>query len=337
MRVDMSRPKILFVFYPGHVKFNHGVALLSSLCKKRGIDVSLHLLLHPDDFLKEVSKRYDYVCFSITTSNDYRKVSPFMQVAVEYGHNVLVGGTWVRFLDNTGEHRTCIGEGETLPDFILTGNGELFEGEIFCPDLNSLPLPDYDLFSGYPFERNYGTRVAGMKQLPYFSSRGCPFRCSFCIVNKQPYPLRIRTNVEEDLRRLAEQYKPDSIYFGDSLLPYYSGEWRRSWGDFRFPFFAMIRADVKPDHLEWLIDRGMHTCSFGIESGDETFRNKTLNKQLNDEDIYRTVGILKKHGIEYVPFYIVGAPGEKFTVTRDTIDMKDRVGGVPIVWDYQSI
>jgi radical SAM superfamily enzyme YgiQ (UPF0313 family) len=81
----------------------------------------------------------------------------------------------------------------------------------------------------------------------------------------------------------------------------------------------------------------MHTCSFGIESGDEVFRNDILRKNLSDDEIYRTVDILKSNNVEFVPFYIVGAPREKFTSTKKTMEMKEHVGGIPIIWNYERI
>ena len=329
-------PTILFTFYPSHIQYNHGIALLSSLCKARGIRVDLHLLSDSGSFVDAlIGKHYDFVCGSSTTVHDAKHLLPYMDIAAEMGHEVILGGTYAPWLD--APYPVCRGDSETLPDFILNGDDKLFREPMLWDDLDSLPIIDYDIFSFIPFRRGYGAGFDTGKQLPYYSSRGCPYPCSFCLVQKQPKKLRIRYKMEEDLRQITEQYKPDSIFIGDALLPYLSERWRQSWGDFRFPFFAYIRADIPSIILQWLIDRGMQSCSFGIESGDESYRNEVLKKMLTDEQIYETVDILKKNKVNYVPFYMSGAPGETFAMRAKTYEMKDKLGGRPVVWQYESL
>lgn len=337
-----DRKRVLFCFYPSHIKYNHGLALLSGLCKDKGIEVELCLLYTFDQFRKRLKAgHYDYVCFSCTARIDYEKTLPFAGMAQALGFKVLIGGTWApmipRGMDNFPP--VCRGEGELLPGYILSDGQEdaLFRAPMFVKDLNELPLPDYDLFDGIPFSRGYGILEGKKKQLPYFSSRGCPHCCTFCMTRYQLPLVRVRTKVEEDLSGLIECYAPDMVFFGDALLPYYSAAWRDSWGAFRFPFFAYIHASIESELLEWLIDRGLMACSFGIESGDERYRNEVLGKDLSDDQIFRTVKTLNRHGIPFVPFYMIGTPGEKIGIKAKTFEMSDRVGGFPVMWDYEDL
>ena len=299
----MAVKKILFCFYPLFVHYNHGIALLSRLCKDRGIETSLYILDTVSKFRGHLNENeYDYIGFSCCVEKDFEASAPFIHAAKETGKPVLLGGVYIR----RGKHGdspystapfhsagklgqspplyVCRGEGETLPDFILNGDDRLFTEKLLCDDIGSLPLPDYGLFRNIPFDRKISF-LDGKKVLPYYSSRGCPFHCSFCEVQAQPRGVRIRERVEEDLSALARLYKPDIFFIGDELLPYYSEGWRRAWGDFHYPFTAYIRADISEMQLRWLHGRGLAGCAFGIESGDEKYRNEVLKKGLYDRDI----------------------------------------------------
>lgn len=337
----MDRPMILFAFYPLpplRVKWNHGIALLSALCEERGIRTFLYVLDAPERF-RETVRSYpgQYVGFSCVTEHDYLGALPFMAVAKQEGKTVLLGGVYPRrgwTIDAPADF-ICRGDGEDLPEFLLYGNTRCFEEPRICGDLNALPLPNYEMFKHIPFDRKHP--ILKGKVLPYVSSRGCPYRCPFCESAGQSKTLRIRYKVEEDLTQLRDAYRPDMFYFGDELFPYYSEAWRDSWGDFRHPFSALIRADISPVILEWLIDRGLAGCAFGIESGDEAYRNTVLGKKLTDAQIFQTVEILKKRGVQYVPFYMTDTPGETWAIKTKTLKMSRQIGGYPYFWQYENV
>lgn len=330
--------KILFCFYPLYVKYNHGVALLSALCKKEGIKTELYLLDEPGKFeMHLVENRYDYIGFSCVTEHDYKKSLPFMEIAEPHAVTLL-GGVYARrglALDAPVNY-ICRGEGERLPYFLMYEDCRLFNEKMLCEDINSLPLPDYELFRNIPFERGF-PMLEGKKVLPYYSSRGCPYKCSFCEVQGQTGMVRTRYKVAEDLRQLTERYKPDYFFVGDEMLPYYNPAWRESWEDFKHPFIAYIRADIPKDILVWLWSKGLKGVAFGVESGDEEYRNYALNKNLLDKDVYRTVNLLKGMEIEYATFFMTNTPGETFAVRAKTYKMASELGGYPFIWEYENL
>lgn len=327
--------KILFAFYPLFVEYNHGIALLSALCKRKGIETGL-VVLSTEDAFEQAIEDYSIVGFSCVTVHDYRLALPFMRLAKERGKIVLLGGTYPRMADvsDAPADYICKGEAELLPDFLLYHDTSVFDNRMVCSDLSSLPLPDYDLFEPYPFKR---TDLLKGKVLPYFSSRGCTHRCRFCQVRYQPSRLLVRASVQRDLEYLKDRYRPDCFFLGDELVPYYSREWRDSWGEFKHPFFAYIRADVPPKILEWLIGRGMIACAFGVESGDERYRNEVLGKNLSDKVIIETVRILKENGVIYAPFYMTGTPGETEEIRVKTLSMLRELGGFPFLFTYEEL
>jgi radical SAM superfamily enzyme YgiQ (UPF0313 family) len=329
--------RILLCFYAAPVHYNHGTALLSRLCRDAGIEVDVAM---PEDmvvFQSQIkSKRYDLIGFSCVIERDYMLCKPYIELALNYS-TVALGGPFFRRNNPNefgGRCLICRGEGELLPDFILRGDDTIFKTRYVHPDIKSLPLP----YFGPPmvFDREI-PGFAPRRMVPYYSSRGCFGKCNFCDVRHQTGIFRIRRRVKEDLAFLAEKHKPEMFFIGDETIPYHDADWRESWGDFKFPFFAYIRADIPEILLSWLIDRKMVACAFGVESGDEKYRNEVLGKNLMDKDVYRTAEILKKAGVHFVHFYMCGTKQETNELRYKTIQFMNGIGGgMPLLFNYRE-
>jgi radical SAM superfamily enzyme YgiQ (UPF0313 family) len=100
---------------------------------------------------------------------------------------------------------------------------------------------------------------------------------------------------------------------------------------------AYIRADIKPDLLLWLIDRGMKGCAFGVESGDETYRNTVLKKNLTDDQLWNTIEILEKHSIWYSASFISKTPGERMHHQMKTAQMINKIKGYTFLAPYEEL
>ncbi len=332
--------RILFLYYPLKVHYNHGVSLLASILRERGIEVfvvELDILIDVQQIVEE--NEIDFIGFSIVTSQEYNLCLPFMYDAKQTGKSVLVGGVYVKrgsYIDPSAADYICRGEGEILPDFILNGKTEIFDKPYFHENLDNLPLPDYSKLTGYELDRDY-LILKGLKIYPYQSSRGCPYQCSFCEIRFQPSKVRIKSMIHEDMDLLAEKYHPDLFCFMDALLPYYNEEWCKNFDGNKHPFIAYIRADISRDKLMFLIRNGLKMAAFGIESGDEIYRNEYLKKDLMDADIHRTIAVLQAHNIAYVPFYMSGTPFETKEIRAKTMGMARALGGLPQIWVYEDL
>jgi anaerobic magnesium-protoporphyrin IX monomethyl ester cyclase len=331
--------RVLFCFYAIPLHYNHGVALLSRLCKDRGIEVDLLILDNLPGFQRQITQnQYDLVCFSVSILKDFNLCESYIELSLLHGQKTALGGTFFRRNNPSifdGRTLICRGEGELLPEYILNGDETIFRSRYLCPDIATLPLPDYSI--GMVYDGDI-PQFKPRTMLPYYSSRGCVGECSFCDVRHQNGDMiRIRRKVEQDLEWLTAIYKPEMVFMGDETIPYHDGEWRRSWGDFRYPFYCYIRADIPEETLLWLIDRGMVGCAFGVESGNEQYRNEVLKKNLTDEQIFRTAGILDKHNLHYVHFYMTGTKGETFEIMRETELFTKKMGGKAILFNYTDV
>jgi radical SAM superfamily enzyme YgiQ (UPF0313 family) len=132
-------------------------------------------------------------------------------------------------------------------------------------------------------------------------------------------------------------HHPDVFYFLDAQTPYYDPAWRESWRDFRHPFVCYIRADATQSELEFLISRGMVGCAFGVESGDEEYRNKILHKGVTDAQIQQTIWTLGLHDVFYIPFFMCGLSKETFLTRTRTARMMQSIGGIPMMWNYTDL
>ena len=327
---------ILFSYFPLYVPYSHSCSLLTAICKKEGIEADYEPLW-PGWFEKMID--HDFVGFSFITHDDYELAKPYMRAAKKLGKIVLVGGVYARmgaYIDPALYDHICRGEAETITDYLKTGDTSIFDNSCYQENIDGLPMNDLSRVVGNEFHRGYKF-LQGLRIIPYQSSRGCGWgKCNFCMVQFQPKKIRIKHTIERDLTYLYETYKPDLIYMMEELPPYYMKEWRDQWENLYIPFKSYIRADIKPEHLEFMIEHGLKACGFGVETGSDSLR-ATLNKGVTNEDIWRTVGILKKNNIAYSPFFMGGIPGETAQDREDSVVMYNTIGGEPRVSKWSDL
>lgn len=333
---------ILFVINAQPIAYSHGVAVLSAILKQNNFDVQVFVsecnLAEFETVL--ASNNFDFVCFSHCIKKEFDSSIPYIDSALSLQQRVLLGGTYHR-RNNPNKYDgvvpICRGDGEQLANYFLTGDTAIFDSRQIQKNLDDLPLADYDLFEHLPYDGHIKDFRKCYK-LPYTVSRGCIGECNFCEVQHQYKSPRIRFSSVEDFKYLKHKYNPDLFFFTDELFPYYNDAYLELFSSkFRHPFFAFIRADIPGDRLQTLIDSGMEGCAFGVESGDEHYRNVVLNKQVTDDDIYRTVDVLKRNNTYFAHFYMVGTKGETFKQRLKTDQMVSSLGGVPMVFEYTNV
>lgn len=326
----------MFFYYPLYVYFSHAASLLTAICKARGIDADYAAC--DRDFLERIVG-YDIVGFSCVTDLDYYGCLLYMKTAKDYGKKVIAGGVYARrggHFDPRVVDYVCRGDGEIIADYLLNGDMKIFNEKHYQKSLDDLPLPDLSHVTGFEFDRGYEV-LKSFKIIPYQTSRGCPYKCSFCETRFQPEGIRIKHTIEKDLNYLHETYKPHLFYFMDSLPPYYMKSWKAQFENLFFRFQCFIRADIYPENLEFLIKHGLTMCGFGVETGSEEFRNNGLKKKLTNKQIFETVKILQMNSILYSPFYIINLPNETEKEKKMTEEMIDKIGGFPVTGLYRNL
>lgn len=254
---------------------------------------------------------------------------------------IIFGGVHVtavpeRIINMDFVDMVCVGEGDEalveLVDNLDAGknnhniqniwfkrNGDVVKNPArnLIQDLDTLPLPDKDLFEEEIVIRN------GKYML--MSSRGCPYKCTYCYndVLKDFYAgkgkfVRQRSvdNVLDELIRMKEKYNYSSVAFMDDL---FLGN--RAWFKqfvpkytkcIDLPYSCMTSTHVVDENIARLLkDSGCTRLQFGIQTMNEATRVSVLKRNFEDtERIKRAIDACDKVGISYSLDHIFGIPGE---------------------------
>jgi radical SAM superfamily enzyme YgiQ (UPF0313 family) len=204
------------------------------------------------------------------------------------------------------------GDFESVKNIALVkGNDLLFtEQEPFQANLDSLPFPLRHLTRHY---RKYYRDQMRNKIAMILSSRGCPFRCTFCACWKMMYGKYLVRNPESVVEEMSTLPEDVSLVFfaDDNTLHSIGRAWRLSELikkrkiNKRFTMYARADTIVKhPDLIESLRDAGLESLTVGVESSrDEQldkFKKKT-SVQINNE----AIRILQKLRIGNIAHFIV--------------------------------
>jgi len=332
---------ILFVIYAAPIAYSHGVAVLSSILKSFDFKTNIFIANgNLDEFyLILKNNKFRAICFAHCIKKDFDLTIPYINMSYNMGFDIILGGTYHR-RNNPNEYdgiiKICRGDGEDIANYFINGDTSIFKNNYVCKNLDNLPMADYELFEHIPYDGHIKD-FPNYKKLPYTVSRGCIGKCSFCEVRHQYNGVRIRYKAMDDIDILNKQYDPELWFFTDELFPYYDVKFMDSFlSRMNKPYFAFIRGDINSEILQSMINCGLKGVAFGIESGNEKYRNEVLNKNLTDKQIYKTVDILKSNNVYFAHFYMINT-GETFKMRLDTEKMINKLGGTPMVFDFTKV
>ena len=200
-------------------------------------------------------------------------------------------------------------------------------------NLDSLPFPARHLL---PMEEYFAAQTEGdasrystKRMVPIFTSRGCPFNCTFCAGRKvtgQIFRPRSPENVVAEMEHVKEKYKVGEIHIEDDNFTFDKKRTERILDmmigkklglDWRTP--NAVRADLLDEPLlKKMKESGLVELSIAPESGDQEVITKLLHKNLSLKKVEEIVSACKKLGIRVNCFFIVGFPGETKENQRKT-------------------
>lgn len=196
----------------------------------------------------------------------------------------------------------------------------------YMEDLDVLPLPAYQLFpmSKYHY-RDY------CLQRPFtvsLASRGCPYKCTFCLTIMQGKQWRLRniTKIVDELEWLTREHGIRSVMFFDfefGLNRDRTLELCRTIAERKLPLTwgcEMRVSDAKEDVLRAMKEAGCNFIGFGVESGNQEILNKT-KKGITLEQVRKAFALTQQLGINCEkPYWILGLPGETMESIERTIE-----------------
>ncbi|MFH1760770.1 MAG: radical SAM protein, partial [bacterium] len=190
--------------------------------------------------------------------------------------------------------------------------------------LDDLPWPERKDVPIY----KYNDGFAGMPKpnVQMWSSRGCHYKCSFCLWPQtiyRPHHYRTRNpfDVVDEMEYLVREFNFLAVYFDDDVFNADKNHVQSICRQIikrkiNVPWAAMGRADLMDNEMLLIMaDAGLYAFKYGIESADE----RILQNCGKNLDLARAREIIKQTkslGIKVHLTFCLGLPGE----TRQTAD-----------------
>ena len=231
-------------------------------------------------------------------------------------------------------HACVQGEYEKGSVRVVKGESGIIRHDLLTvKEMNEAPHPWFDAKVNW---RYFDSNPRGQKfpHLQIWSSRGCPYKCIFCVwpatmTGNDPdgtSPRSVRYYKREYLQPFLEKCLREatirSIYFDDdtfNLGSKHTLEMCEMMRDLRVPWSAMCRADtIKMDVWNEMKESGCFGVKLGFESGNQFVVDKIVNKHLDLNYAADVVRHLKKIGMTVHGTFTYGLPGETPAQRQET-------------------
>jgi anaerobic magnesium-protoporphyrin IX monomethyl ester cyclase len=197
-------------------------------------------------------------------------------------------------------------------------------------ELNDMPFPAWHLFSLDRYTNLQPTldQVNG-RSLPILTSRGCPYRCSYCSqIGPRLWRGRSVESVLAEWRWLVEEQGVSEIGVLDDSF---------NINRPRVLDLCQQLIDQKLDHVPWIMINGIRAnladeevlgamkragcirTAFGVESGNQAILDSVVDKHLKLDQVRAAFKAARAVGMETIGFFIIGLPGESEATMDDTI------------------
>jgi radical SAM superfamily enzyme YgiQ (UPF0313 family) len=328
------------------VSYSHGLASLAGVMLANGHAPSdLNLVTVRSDDMNSAAEQMISMEPSIilvsAMSNQWERVKTLASCVKRLAPQIplCIGGSHVTAAPKTVSDSCfdiCVaGEAEGVITPIVTGgpldiesvvrrfrNLNLMSGMI--ENLDDLPMPVLQLFD----------KTDVLQYPSVMFSRGCPYKCTYCMSRLGGVGGRIRWKSPERAIRetiqLLEFAQPEEIYIDDDTLlknPLWVKAFCRLYRErVSIPFFCNARPEtIRPEVVQYLKEANCSAIGIGIESGSARIRRDVLGREMSDETIVRAFEVAHAAGLKTWSFNMVGLPSETPEDLQATIELNDRV------------
>ena len=212
-------------------------------------------------------------------------------------------------------------------------NGVVAKGIPFVPastpDVHKISFPSRDLLPQRHYHYLFATKPGFATMI---SSRGCPFRCSFC--DKSVGGSRWRARSAVDIVNEMESLQNGNIGF----INFYDDNFLLS----RSRVIAICEEIMRRNlHVEWKCEgrvdsvdlellqimrrAGCRVIAYGVESGNAQSL-EILRKDITVEQSVTAFQLTKEAGIRSLAYMILGVPGESSADVEKSIRFVDDIG-----------
>lgn len=303
-------------------------------------------------------------------SQNYNFAIEYAKIAKKYKLPVIIGGIHITVLPKTLSKNM---------DIAIIGEGEETIKEIFKVFLNNNKFPKKDLkdilgiayWEGGKIKLNERRDpIKNMDTIPYpardlmkiekcthvFSSRGCPYRCTFCASSRFWNSTRFFSAkyVVREIKMLYEKYGVREIDFWDDLFIVSKPRIKEMVKLLReekllgkISFSCAVRSNLIDESMVRLLKKlNVKGVSMGLESGNPRILNYLKGDTINVNDHMRAIRLFKKYGLEPSASFIIGSPDETREEIMQTLNFikKSKLRGFGIyvltpfpgtpIWEY---
>ena len=312
-----------------------GVGVLLSILKQAG-----HAVFFSDEYLEPSnvldseflnSREIDFVCiYSNTicyqsTLDMFEALEGFRQQNKWHG-KIIVGGPHTSF---------GIEDIPTYVDYIVVGEGEqailqvinggktprIITGEkVRQEDMDLLPRPAWEEFVCRNYDWTFPVYIPFTS--PCFTmntSRGCPFKCTFCSVKGiwgKTYRYMSAERIVDDLEFMQKNYGLRSVYFREDHFTLNKSRTENFCNllikkKLDIKWACETRADQLDyfEYQELMYKAGCRMFYIGVESGSQRMLD-FFNKGEKVEQFIKAFEIAHKLGIKTYASFVIGAPTE---------------------------
>ena len=278
---------------------------------------------------------------------------------------VIVGGNHATYYPNHFLYKgspvdfVVIGEGEvTFTDLLKALSGKkkpdsvqsiafFKSGKIIktpqrdlIQNLDDLPIPAFEKvdMAFYTKPHLYGIRYLPLSIFYVFTTRGCPWVCTFCSIpdiwkhNKGIRRIRYKSAnaVADEVETLVKKYGVDAIYFFDDDFCVWRQRVIDMCNEFKkrqidFLWGCETRVDEIDDELARIMsEAGCIQIDFGVESGSQKMLD-TIDKRTTVAQNLEAFRLCKKHGIRTFANLMFNLPGETVQDVEETVSMAKEI------------
>lgn len=186
-------------------------------------------------------------------------------------------------------------------------------------DLDTIPFPAYDLLP--ELESN------GVKYGVMMTSRGCPFKCTFCsssLLGQKKWRGRSAENVIKEIQYLESrgikeiEFLDDTFTLNSQRVEDICNRIKIEKIDLSWSCSSRVNT-INRRIAEKMKEVRCHTVYFGVESGTEWVL-KSIGKGISLEDAERSVQITKDLNMNSICSFIIGMPRETIETINNTIN-----------------
>ena len=246
---------------------------------------------------------------------------------------VVVGGVHAtvlphHLLENTKVDICVVGEGEIAMQKIVDGEwlrdipGIIIKGLDNTPgeliqNLDRIPYPDRDSIDYFEYMKpDTYEYLDKSKEGSIITSRGCPYKCSYCAsykIHSGKVRFRSAENVYDELASMKRKYGIGLCNFVDDTFIINKERVKKICKlimPLGIKWFFLTRVDhVDLDLFKIMKDAGCVSVTFGFESGSNRML-KFLHKNTTVEQAYNAIDISLKTGFKIRGQLMVGLPSE---------------------------